>query len=749
MRKLVWTAIGVTAACAIGAYLLNGYWLLILGAVCLCGCLAAVCIRTPAGRKAALVLMGAAAAFVWFFAFDWIVLTGIRAMDGLAVETAVEITDYSYATDYGVAADGKINLNGKTYQVRIYLYDSAALSPGDRVDGTLRLRYTPRGGLDEMTHHQGKGIFLLGYFRDDAVVTKADSVPGKYFAAALRQNIKGILEDVFPGDTLAFVRALLLGDDSLLTYRDSTNLSVSGIRHIIAVSGLHVSILFSIVFFFFGYHRVLTPLIGIPLLVAFAALTGFTPSVVRACIMQGLMLLSLMVDKEYDAPTALAFSVLVMLAVNPLTVTSVSFQLSVGCMVGILGLSGKICDYFLDEKRFGPAKGKSLKARTIRWFFGSVSVTVGAMAVTTPLCACYFGMVSLVGILTNLLCLWAVTFLFCGVLAACAVGVLWLPLGKTIGWIVSWLARYILFVSETLASIPFAAVYTCSTYVVTWLIMTYVLVIVFVCVKRKKPGLLAVCILTGLCISLGCSCLEPKLDRYRMTVLDVGQGQCILLQNEGRHYLVDCGGDSAPGAADQAAQLLLSQGVTRLDGVILTHYDTDHAGGVEAILSRISADTLYLPNVKDVGFIRESIENGSTAHIQWIEPEQTLTIEEGDITLFAGKEGVSDNESGLCVLFQPENCDILITGDRSAPGERALLAQTQLPDLEVLVVGHHGSKTSTCLELLHTTRPEIAVISVGADNKYGHPAAELLSRLERFDCQILRTDILGNIIIRG
>ena len=113
------------------------------------------------------------------------------------------------------------------------------------------------------------------------------------------------------------------------------------------------------------------------------------------------------------------------------------------------------------------------------------------------------------------------------------------------------------------------------------------------------------------------------------------------------------------------------------------------------------------------------------------------------------KEGKTNNESSLCVLFQPENCDILITGDRTTAGERALLAAYPLPDLEVLIAGHHGARTSTSLELLKQTSPEVAVISVGADNRYGHPTAEVLERLELFGCKILRTDLDGTIILRG
>ena len=100
-------------------------------------------------------------------------------------------------------------------------------------------------------------------------------------------------------------------------------------------------------------------------------------------------------------------------------------------------------------------------------------------------------------------------------------------------------------------------------------------------------------------------------------------------------------------------------------------------------------------------------------------------------------------------MTQTEKCDILITGDRSAKGERELIEHMTLPELEVLIVGHHGSKSSTCRELLIKTSPEIAIISVGEDNSYGHPADEVLQRLKQYGCIIYRTDLDGTIIYRG
>ncbi len=746
MRKLMWFTIGFTAACAAGVYLVTGLWLLLLGCVVITAMIGALCVGSARSRKAACVLLGCVVGFLWLLGFDKLYLQPARQMDEQAVILQIEVTDYSRPTDTGIAAEGKTRLDGKTYRIQFYLNEHISLSPGDRVEGGFALRYTG-GGTESPTYHRGKGIFLLGYPKGSVNVQHQETVPSKYVAPVLRQKILSLLDSIFPADTVAFAKALLIGDTSALTYEAVTALKVSGVYHIVAVSGMHVSILFALVYMLCGKHRFFTAVFGIPVLCLFAAVAGFSPSIVRACVMQVLMIIALLANQEYDPPTALAAAVLLLLAGNPLTITSVSFQLSVGCMVGIFLFTQKLHDYLLKETPLGPAKGKSLKAKLTRWSVASVSVTLGAMSVTAPLCAVYFGSVSIIGILTNLLILWAVSFVFYGIMAACLLGALWLPLGIGISWVLSWPIRMILWVTDMISRVPVASVYTASVYIVAWLIFAYILLTVFLKTKKKHPVVLTCCLLAGLVGAIICSWVEPRLDDFRFTAVDVGQGQCLILQNNGKYYMVDCGGDTGDKAADKASQLLLSQGIFRLDGLIITHYDEDHAGGADQLLSRIPADRIYLPVYDGKNEIRDTLSQKYDNKIQWV--EEDLLLNEVDITIYPSDNREDANESSLCVLFQPEDCDILITGDRSFDGEAELMSQADLPDLEILVAGHHGSRTSTSWDLLNTTRPEIVVISVGADNRYGHPTWETLERLDLFGCGTYRTDLEGTIIFRG
>ena len=231
-----------------------------------------------------------------------------------------------------------------------------------------------------------------------------------------------------------------------------------------------------------------------------------------------------------------------------------------------------------------------------------------------------------------------------------------------------------------------------------------------------------------------------------MTVLDVGQGQCILLQSEGRTFMVDCGGTYDDAAADLASETLLSQGVGRLDGLILTHYDRDHAGGVAPFLTRIPTSMMFLPDTVDVDKVRKEILDRNQGREILVSEDMKIEFGGGNLSIYAPLEGKTGNESSMCVLFQTENCDILITGDNTMEGELHLLERTTLPDLEVLIVGHHGSKYSTAPELLEATKPDVAVISVDKYNSYGHPTQEVLDRLEAVGCIIYRTDEDGTVV---
>ncbi len=730
MRHFLWVSIGFALVCGLRAYLgLPGWlWVPVLGLAGLCVLLGS---RGKGFQRSALVLLGVLLGWGWFSLFQARYAAPSLALDGVEREITVTVSTYPEPTDYGCVAEGKLYWEGKHYGIRFWLNEARELQPGDALTGTFRLKGTLPGGAEPSAYFAGRGIAFLGFQKGET-----SQLPGAengliHRAARLARHIKDVLEEAFPEDVAAFAKALLLGDTSGLDYGTVTDLRVSGIYHVVSVSGLHVSILYGLITTLTLRRRFLSALAGMPALLAFAALAGFSPSVSRACLMCGLMLLAQVLDREYDPPTALAFAVGAMLLRNPMTAANVGFQLSVASVAGILLLSPGIRRWL--EELLSPGKlprklGSALAA--------SVSVTLGATLVTTPLSAFYFGTVSLMGMVNNLLTLWLVNLSFYGILAVGALSALWPAGAGLLGWLLAWPIRLVLAVSHLTAAFPLAAVYTSSGYVTAWLVFVYVLLGVFLLEKRKQPGLLTLFAALGLCLAVLASWTEPLLDDTRLTVLDVGQGQSILLQSQGKTFLIDCGGDSDTSAADAAAETLLSQGISRVDGILLTHLDRDHAGGLEHLLSRVSTELLLIP--------------AGTQYPGGQQVWQTAVLRFGEakITVYPPVLPGPGNENSLCILFESETCAILVTGDRSGYGERMLLREGDLPQVDVLIAGHHGSRNSVCRELLEALQPETVIISVGEGNPFGHPAPETLQRLEEFGCAVYRTDQHGTICFR-
>ena len=740
MRKLMWFTVGFGAACAFCAYT----WTcegLILPAICFLGIFAAMVAAGRISEKlylAAAVSLGIALGCLWFQGYHSLLLSPAERLDGQTTDVTLYCTDYSKPTDYGASAEGFVYVDGKPCKARFYVNAQVDMEPGDILTGEFRLRTTSQDRGNQ-NYLQGKGIFLLGYQKEEAQLVKATQRPLWARPAVLRHNLTELLDRLFSESCGAFAKALLLGDRTDLDYELNTAFQRSGIMHIVAVSGLHVTVLFTLINLLCLKRRWLVAFLGIPILLIFAAVAGFTPSVTRACIMQCLMIGAMVLNREYDGPTELAIASFVMLLVNPLVITSVSFQLSVGCMIGIFLFQKRIYDWLCTKLN---CKNKSFLAKIKRFVAGSVSMTLSAISLTTPLSAYYFGAVSIVGVVTNLLTLWVVSIIFFGIILVIILSLFAPGIAAVMASGVSALIRLVVFAARTLGALPIAAVYTRSIYILAWLVFTYVLLAIFLLSSQQRPGILAGCVVFTLILSMTASWLEPKTDRCRITVLDVGQGQCILLQSDDRTYVVDCGGSYDTDAANAAAETLLSQGVRQIDGLVLTHYDRDHAGGVPYLLQRVPIDVIYAPAEREQE--NSLLPAGAVSDIL---VETKISYGDTEITLFPSVVPDSDNEGSLAVLFRSGNCDILITGDRSSFGERILMKQTQLPDLDILVAGHHGSEDATCEELLAATTPEIAVISVG-ENSYGHPDEETLDRLERFGCRIYRTDLDGTVIFR-
>lgn len=238
-----------------------------------------------------------------------------------------------------------------------------------------------------------------------------------------------------------------------------------------------------------------------------------------------------------------------------------------------------------------------------------------------------------------------------------------------------------------------------------------------------------------------------------IVVQDVGQGESLILTSGGHTAVVDCGSNNSfHQTGEETVELLSVMGVKELDSLVLSHYHADHANGMTALLERFPVKNLYLPDLEDASGIRESLTETAKARgtrVVLVDTQLELPLGEAELTLYPPTETkIEDdaNEACISVLCSCGAFDLLTTADMDTAGEKRLLEAWTLPRLEVLLVGHHGSASSTSRELLEQTQPGVGIVSVG-DNSYGHPTDEALRRLVQSGAEIYRTDLQGRIHI--
>ena len=740
MRVLAAFAGSFALGIFLAQYLVPAEWLLPCGAAAFVLAFGRLFLRNDWGRRILLVGVGLALAF----GYDWLYLRQVqRPMEALAGtdrEAVMTLCDYAVPTNYGTKSTVRLEgLPGKA--VYYGTADLLELEPGQIVTDLVHLQSASRIRDDDVTSFTSKGVFLLAYRRGEASYGAGSSGSPRWWPARMGHAMRGKISAIFRGDTAGFLTAILTGDKSGLSEEGAAALSEAGLYHILAVSGMHCGFLLALVTFLAGRHRRrLTALCALPLLAFYAALTGGSPSVLRACVMLAFLLAAPLFQRDSDGPTSLLAALFLILLANPFAAASISLQLSFAAMAGILFLTPRLYRLLLHGR-----KGN----RVTRFLAASFSATMGALVFTVPLSGWYFGTLTLISPLSNLLCLWAASSVFLLGLLTVLIGFVYLPLAKLIAVVPTLLARYILTAAGLLAKIPYHAAYFANPYLKYWLLFIYLLFLT-AWLRRKAPrrkyalASVLACLTLVLTVKLGEWRYQADLD---VKVLDVGQGQCVLLASGGEHTLVDCGsGNGWYGPGDTASQHLRAMGCWKLDRLILTHYDSDHINGVRDLLARMDVDTLLVPELTDDGQGGEILELARTHEVTVTAVENKVDFSTGRVVLTVLPpvgEG-EDNEQCLSVLASAGEEDILITGDMDAATERRLLETFDLPDIEVLVAGHHGSKYSTSNDLLDALTPETVCISVGS-NSYGHPADETMRRLAEHGCAIYRTDMQGSI----
>ncbi len=736
VRTLAWFAFPFGGGCLAAACGLPMALCWIFAALLGVGGIAAALLLRPGWRiRLVLALLGTAVGLGWAAGYTALTLTPVEQITGSTQTFTGTVLSQPETINSRERVEARLTGYGAAY---LYLDADCGLSVGDEI--------TVTGSVSAASDSARANGIRLTLSVEQAEVTGVSHSPRCWPAlAALR--LQAQIARLYTGDTAGLFRALLTGDKSGLSDSLTTALSRCGLSHIVAVSGLHISCLAGLCSLILRRRR--WKLLSLPVLAFFTVMVG-SVSAYRALLMAALVLLAPVVRRESDGMTSLGFAMLLILLKNPLSVSSISFQLSFAAMLGLTVVGPRLSALAHRGK-----DGLTFLPRPLHllcgWVLEVMAVTLSASALTVPLTAGYFRQVSLISVLANLLVTWLLSALLVLGLLSVLLGMIALPLGQFLAVPAGLLSRLVLALVRGLGGLTFASLSLNSPYILLWFLFALAMVgVTVLMVRQKRRPVLPLCAMVGvLCLCLLLNRWATDRTDLTVKVLDVGQGQCILLVSQGCAAAIDCGGNAYDSAGDLLADELQELGIDRLELLLFTHLDSDHINGIEELFSRIRVDTVLLPDTEtesDWTALLQALCQGQQAQIQTVTEETALSFGAATVRVYPPMEPGEDNNSSLASLWQTDGFSLLVTGDMDAEGERLLLSHAELPDIDLLIVGHHGSEYSTSERLLEAVTPETAVISVGS-NRYGHPSEATLARLENHDITIYRTDQNGTVTI--
>ena len=706
--------------------------------------------RKKAGKRIALMAFSLCAALLYHGFYQSVFVTPALQNCGETAEFHATVIDWAEATDYG--AKVTVRVDGKPPVKAVYYggFDLLDTQPGNHISGTARWQDASRIHDTDITTFTAKNTYILLYAEGDCAITDGDAGALRYLPQRVNRAFREKIAAIWPdGRISGLLIALLTGEKSGISDADYTAMKEVGLAHLFAVSGLHCAFLTSLILLFIpAKRRRLGAVITIGVLFFYMCTVGLTPSVVRACIMQIFLLIAPLFKRDSDGLTAISAALMLILLCNPNAAASVSLQLSFAATLGMILFAPKIYTGI----RY-PYRGKN---RFLQWSLafiaGNTAAALAAMILTTPLIACYFNMLSLISPISALLIVPVAGWSFMTAFVTVLIGFICLPAAQILAVVTTVLMRYVLWMTELLMQVPYHAVSFSNRYLRWWLAFTYAALGLCYMTKepRRKYGMAAV---LSVLLFLFCGWytgLDRDFGALNILALDVGQGESVVLYDDSAAVLVDCGSsNTVVHAGAVAADELTALDIRTLEAVVVTHYHADHTNGLLTLLTRVGTDRLYLPDIEDEYGVREKIENfAEKKKIPITYVTELTTTDAGGFTLTIYPPlGEGDmNEQGLAVLGSADDFDVLITGDMSSTTEQALVETYPVPDIETLLVSHHGSRNASGLDFLTAITPETAIISVG-ENSYGHPTPEAMLRLDAVGAKIYRTDESGTIRI--
>ena len=697
-----------------------------------------------------------------------------------------------------------LKLNGEEININFFLitsskkyyeYGDIVFIKGEYIAPSIQRNY---GGFDYSKYLKTINIYGTIKLTNIKLIEKQKGFDFNKMIYNLRDFIKDNAQKYLPKDLYSIYLGLILGDTTYIEDETMDNFRDSNMAHILAVSGMHISyIVIGISVFLnkiFGKRR--TKIISIFIILIYCFITGFSPSIIRASIMAIMVLLSGLFNRKDDIWNSIAISLFIILIYNPFLITSISLQYSYLGIIGIIVFYNSILQFL---------KRKSEKHSRLKQI---VAFSLSIQIFIFPLSIYYFNKFGIYFIFTNIvlsviigpLIVYSFLFLILLLIRFPLINIAAIPLKAGITIILG---------LSNISKLPFSKI-NVRTPKIHEIIIFYIVMILINLIyksqskkkltnsglrlkltyqlfkyklkskfnnKRKRRKLLIICTIIVFTIY---SIITIRPRELQIHFVDVGQGDCCFIETPCNKTILIDGGGAEFGDFDVGKNTvlpyLLDIGYTKIDYVIISHFDTDHIGGVLTIIKELNVGQVVVSKQAEISSnytkFKEIINEkktkvlvvGDNKNINNIQEEnntfvspQKLKIEEDLFFDFLWPysdnlitENPLNNNSIVCKLHY-KDFSMLFTGDIEEIAEKQILQRYRNNysrlDSKALKIAHHGSKTSTSKEFLEAVNPQIALIGVGQNNKFGHPNEEVIKRLENIGTKIYRTDQMGEITI--
>jgi len=636
-------------------------------------------------------------------------------------------------------------------------------------------------GFDYQAYLSKQGISATMLSPSVEVTSKGEGSVVLTWIYNFRDKLSLSLSSVLPEPQASLAQGIILGVRSSIPDDIKNQLSISGTTHILAISGINLSILAGILISLgirlFGRRRYYYVWLALSIIWFYTVLTGWQASVIRAAIMASVFLFAEYLGRQKYALPALALSAAIMVGLDPQLLWSISFQLSFLAMVGLIFIAPLFLSLWqrLIIERYNE---NNLAIKLVTPVADSFAVTLGATIAVWPIIAYNFNIVSFVGPLATFLITPVLTPIILLGIATALIGLVFHPLAQVLGWILWLFLTYMLVLVKGMAGLPAAALQTSAIpLVIVQIYYSFLAATIFIKANWRKlrpdfsvlnrhflslsewlaqhtpraprkyiiiPLLLAALLMALAAISLP--------DQYlHISFLDVGEGDATLIQSSGQNILVD------GGPTPQAICLGLSQKLPywehTIDLVILSHPHLDHLSGLIEILKRYDVkNVLSADMTADTAAYKEWMKliKAKNIPVTYAVKGQQIKLSNGTILEVLNSpqgskvEDDTDLENfGIVLKVTSGMRSFLFTADIENQGEARLLKENENLTCSVLKVAHHGSNDSSSLDFLRVANPQVAVISCGTANLYGHPGQATLERLNQQ--MIYRTDLSGTV----